>query len=172
MKLETHPQQSNQTDGYLPFRLSFRTDECPATETQGSPLPPWWTPALLSKLGLGSFGWRAPSWCGCSAGVRSLRIRKEDLLLLVSGSLVKMPELEEERYSLPLDWSFQSIRYCWILSLSPLWGLQLHWRVVVWAAFFLWPTDLIAIGEVKYFHYPLPQNTEIFKGNPGGRLAS
>jgi len=37
---------------------------------------------------------------------------------------------------------------------------------------FLWPTDLIAIGEVKYFHYPLPQNIEIFKGNPGGRLAS
>lgn len=25
------------------------------------------------------------------------------------------------------------------------------------SSFFLWPTDLIAIGEVKYFHYPLPR---------------
>lgn len=40
------------------------------------------------------------------------------------------------------------------------------------SSFFLWPTDLTAIGEVKYFHYLLPQNIEIFKGNPRGRLAS
>lgn len=49
----------------------------------------------------------APSWCGSSAGVRSLTLREGDLLLWVSRSLVKTLEPEEEQYPPPLDRPFQ-----------------------------------------------------------------
>lgn len=90
----------------------------------------------------------------------------------VSHSFVNMPEPEEEDLfdASALAFLVQA------MELNPVpfpsFGIAVALVCDDVSSFFLWPTDLIAIGEVKYFHYRLSQKIEIFKGNPGGRLAS
>lgn len=90
----------------------------------------------------------------------------------VSHSFVHMPEPEEEDLfdAIALAFPVQA------MGLNPVpfpsFGIAIALVCDDVSSFFLWPTDLIAIGEVKYFHYRLSPNIEIFKGNPGGRLAS
>lgn len=114
------------------------------------------------SCGYGLFGFSpSPCWCGCASGVRSWR-RKEDLLLLVSHSLVKMPGLERKTCSegslftalgLSLSEAADGTEY----HPSASFGIAIALVCGGVTSLFLWPTDLIAIGVVKYFHYPLPR---------------
>lgn len=99
---------------------------------------------------------------------KKLKNQEESLLLLVSLSFVKM-----SRKGRPIHCHWTGLSSAGSVVNSVLFAsLGIAIALACMSSIFLWPTDLIAIGEVKYFHYPLPQNIEIFKGNPGGRLAS
>lgn len=129
------------------------------------------------SCGYGLFGFSpSPCWCGCASGVRSWR-RKEDLLLLVSHSLVKMPGLERKTYS------EGSLFTALGLSLSEAAdGTEYHPFCLLWDCNCIgvwWCDQPFSLAHWpncnrggKIFSLPSPQNIEIFKGNPGGRLAS
>lgn len=125
------------------------------------------TGSHLPALGLARFGSRFSLSVRVLGGVRSCK-KDADFFSL---SLVKERELHKEDLSPVTAPAFpvQATGLNPVLFTS--FGIAIA-LVCGGVSSFFPPTDLIAIGEVKYFHYPLPQHIEIFKGIPGRRLAS
>lgn len=169
MKTEKEP-PSNQTEGSSLSQLLSSLGTGGQSRGKGCPLRlyEYWP----SAPGFGRSLFRfppAPSFVHARQ-VGEAWVGKEDLLLLASPSLVKMsqPEEEDPLTAIGLAFPARAVLLHPVPSL-PL-GLQLHWCVVVWAAFSLahWPN---CNRGGKIFSLPSPPENRNLQRDPGREVS-